>query len=130
MDGFPDTGSRLLHNGLSLLQGPSNGCELRTAAQDPGGFGIKIVLAPADEVVQRCFGDAGGEQVGGQHVDGAAFEEGVVAGLAFVGVSGGCPEESLGAALGCLDRRTTANRVPTHGARPVGSAGEIEDLDS
>ena len=74
-EGLPDPGPGLLHHGLGLLQGAADGGQSGMAAEDVGGFGVGVVLAPGRRTRDRRAGQAGGEQVGGEDVDGAAFEE-------------------------------------------------------
>ena len=115
--GLPDARAGLLDDSLSLLQGSPHRRELRVAAQDGGGFGVEIVLAPTDELLEGRPGQGGREQVGGQHVDGSSFEEGMVT-TAIGGVAGGGPEQGFGPPFGCLDGGAAADRVPSDSGSP------------
>ena len=85
-EGLPDAGAGLVDDPLGFLQGAADRGELRVVTEDGGGFGVGVVLAPPDEVGDAGVGEGGGEEVGGHHVDGAAFEERMIPGAVGAGV--------------------------------------------
>jgi hypothetical protein len=125
-EGLPDAGPGLLHHVLGLLQGAAHGGQSGMVAEDVGGFGVGVVLAPGHELRNRSTGQVGGEQVGGEDVDGAALEEPMIAGPVGAAAVAGGGDEGLGAAFRRLHRAAVLDRGPVDASRPVGGTGEVE----
>ena len=128
-EGLPDPGPGLLDHGLGLLQGAADGGEARGGRGGCRRLRCRCRSGTSHELRDGRAGQGGGEQVGGEDVDGAAFEErdgsrrrrcAVAGGGADAGPGRGVSPPSPWCSPGSGDQRTRS--------RPGGGAGQVEQV--